>query len=302
MAGLKELRIRIESIKSTQKITSAMKMVAAARLRKAQGLIASSEPYARALHKDISLIWQDIQAKAEKGAVPLVLPPLLQPVENAKDYLLLVITSDRGLCGSFNSAVIKAVVSRIEELKKSGKNVKLYCLGKKGADVLKHRYGDMIAFVKTGIAKKGADYAEAEEITEELLQRFLNKEFDVCEMVVSHFKSAISRDIRVEPFLPLKKNEEMEEAENPVHGAFYEFEPEPENMFADILKLYAKSVFFRAIVNSQASEQGARMSSMDNATRNAKDMIAKLTLRYNRIRQTAITTELIEIIAGAEAI
>ena len=303
MAGLKELRTRIESIKSTQKITSAMKMVAAARLRKAQLLTDSSTAYSDSLAKILSRAAAAVNERRSRGE-NIAFSELLQAKANAQKYLLVVFTSDRGLCGSYNSNVAKVALQRIEELQKNGKDIKVMCIGRKGRDIIRRTHPDMISGVLEGIARKGADYMEASLLAEQLCKGYLNKEFDVCEVIYSRFYSAMNREIKTEQFLPfgLEKTQQETNGLYLVKGAEYDYEPSPEGLIDGLTDNYLKAAFFAYIINAQASEQGARMTSMDNATRNAKEMISKLTLKYNRLRQSSITTELIEIIAGAEAL
>ena len=306
MAGLKELRIRIDSIKSTQKITSAMKLVAAARLRRAQGLVDKSEFYSNNILSSAARLLYDMRLDEAEKNIRYVYPELMRGNGSDDNYLLLVMTSDRGLCGSYNSAVARTTASRIEELKSQGKNVSLICIGRKGRDLLKKKYGDLMLDSIENIAKKGAKYYEATDIAKVILDMYAKKQINVCEVVYSQFISAISRNVVAEQILPVKvesfEYNKVHTPTNVVHGAFYEYQPDKIALLTGILPLVFKSSLFQAIVQSQASEHGARMSSMDNATRNASDMISRLTLKYNRIRQTAITTELVEIIAGAEAI
>ncbi len=306
MAGLKELRIRIDSIKSTQKITSAMKLVAAARLRRAQGLVDKSAFYSNNLLSSAARLLYDMRFDEAEKNIRYVYPELMRGNGSDNNYLLLVLTSDRGLCGSYNSAVARVAAARIEELKAEGKKVSIVCIGRKGRDLLKKRYGDLMLDAIENIAKKGAKYYEATDIAKIILNMYATKQINVCEIVYSQFVSAISRNVVSEQILPVKienfEYNRVHEPTNVVNGAFYEYQPDKTALLSGILPLVFKSSLFQAIVQSQASEHGARMSSMDNATRNASDMISRLTLKYNRIRQTAITTELVEIIAGAEAI
>lgn len=304
MAGLKELRTRISSITSTQKITSAMKMVAAARLKRAQELLAHSKDYnnglltiAGRLYKELKTIERET---GEKGAYPLI----MRPKPNDKNYLLVVFASDRGLCGSYNAYVIKDTLRRIDELHAAGKKVKVLCIGKKIGDALKNRCPEVVLDVLTGIAAKGASYKEAEQIADILVKAYLTGGLDVCEVIYTYFNSAINREIRHRKLLPfgLDIDENDPRYDNSVGNAFYDYDAAKEKVFNDVVFMLAVSEIFQFLVNSQASEHGARMTSMDNATRNASDMISKLTLKYNRLRQSAITTELIEIIAGAEAL
>ena len=304
MAGLKELRTRIESIKSTQKITSAMKMVAAARLRKAQLLTDSSASYSANIAQILARADAEVKKRLAKGEEVSV-PAFMQVKEKTQKYLLVVFTSDRGLCGSYNANVAKVALQRIVELQNSGKDVQIMCIGRKGRDIIRRRYANLISSSIDGIARKGADYTEASIIAEQICTSYLNGEFDVCEVICSHFHSVMNREVKAEQFLPVSLANVTSNQANEltlVNGAEYDYEPDAAGIIAGLVTQYLKAKFFAYIINSQASEQGARMTSMDNATRNAKDMISKLTLKYNRMRQSSITTELIEIIAGAEAI
>ena len=303
MAGLKELRTRIETNKSTQKITSAMKMVAASSLRKAQGLIASSVPYRENILSPLENVVSEFRTLEQNGTF-VKWPRMIAGSENDRTYLLLVFTSDRGLCGNFNASVAKVAARRIEELQNAGKEVKVACIGRKGYSILKRRYAANIVRDIDGIAKKGARYDESAVIANYAYDDFMMRNIDVCEAVYSEFHSAINREIVVKQLLPLRFSERAEAGTEPVlvNGAAYEYEPYKMEVLGQSLPLLYKASVFEAIIHSQASEHGARMTSMDNATRNAKDMISRLTLKYNRMRQTNITTELIEIIAGAEAL
>ena len=303
MAGLKELRTRIETIKSTQKITSAMKMVAASSLRKAQGLSASSVPYRENILSPLENVVSEFRTLEQNGTF-VKWPRMIAGSENDLTYLLLVFTSDRGLCGNFNASVAKVAARRIEELQNAGKEVKVACIGRKGYSILKRRYAANIVRDIDGIAKKGARYDESAVIANYAYDDFMMRNIDVCEAVYSEFHSAINREIVVKQLLPLRFSERAEAGTEPVlvNGAAYEYEPYKMEVLGQSLPLLYKASVFEAIIHSQASEHGARMTSMDNATRNAKDMISRLTLKYNRMRQTNITTELIEIIAGAEAL
>lgn len=306
MAGLKELRTRIESIKSTEKITSAMKMVAAARLRRSQGLIDKCRFYNNNILASANRVLLELRQAEQKKNIRFVYPELMRGNGKSENYLLVVFTSDRGLCGSYNSNVAREAAKRIEALKEEGKNVKILCVGKKGRDILKRKYADLIVDTIEGIAKKGAKYYEAVDLGQRILDLYKQGEMDVCEVVVSRFRSAINREIVTEQVFPVVVEDfEYNRLHAPVNvykGAFYDYEPGLLEILDAMMPLIFRSSLFQAVVHSQASEHGARMTSMDNATRNAKDMISGLTLRYNRIRQTAITTELVEIIAGAEAL
>lgn len=302
MAGLKELRSRIEAIKSTEKITSAMKMVAASRLRRAQEVLAKSAAYRDNLYAAAGRAWQFEQRAAEESGRPAELPLICRQTGEDKKYLLVVLSSDRGLCGSYNTMIARTAAGRIEELKASDREVRVICLGARAYNALKYRYGSLISRHDESVVNKGVFYSEAETLAEEVLQMFSRKEIDVCEIVYSHFRSAMSRDTqsrRVLPLTPPMLGDLPDELHN---GAFYESEPDGRLLLEQLMPLVFKETVFDIMINSQASEQGARMTSMDNATRNAGDMISRLTLRYNRMRQAAITTELVEIIAGAEAV
>ena len=303
---MKELRTRIESIKSTQKITSAMKLVAASRLRRAQGLIDKSSFYNNNLVSSANRVYYELRQEEAAKGVSYIYPKLLRGTGKNKTCLLIVFTSDRGLCGGYNSNVAKAAAKRIEELTAEGTEVKILCVGKKGRDILKRKYAALIVKTLEGLGKKGAKYYEATDIAQLILEAYDKGEIDRCEVVVSYFISAITRQVKTGPILPVMIEEfeynKLNLPTNVVNGAFYDYEPDKMELLAGLLPLIFKASLFQAIVHSQASEHGARMTSMDNATRNAKDMISKLTLKYNRIRQTAITTELTEIISGAEAL
>jgi len=303
MAGLKELRNRIEAIKSTEKITSAMKMVAAARLRKAQDLLVKSEAYRSNLYTTLGRILYSKQRRAREQEQAVSLPLLCTPHQQEQNYLLVVLTSDRGLCGSYNAMIARTAVSRIEELLAAGKQVRLLCLGQRGYNALKRHYADLIIGHQVSAANKGVDYEEAVTLGNQLYSMFEKLEIDVCEMVYSRFVSAIRRENVSRRLLPLAIDGLSEKLPADMEGdAYFESEPDEDTLLQALLPMAFNEMIYDIMINSQASEQGARMTSMDNATRNAGDMISRLTLQYNRIRQTAITTELVEIIAGAEAI
>ncbi len=305
MAGLKELRTRIEAVKSTEKITSAMKMVAAARLRKAQILIDSSSGYKNTLQTAANRILADIRQEEIIKKTKISLPSMMTENHDAKKYLLLVFSSDKGLCGSYNSNINKFARKHIDELQKAGKDVRILCFGKKSYMFLKKHYPEQIIGNIDNIAKKGPDFAESSEIAQKILEICKNENADICEAVFAKFNSAISREIVAFQLFPIKIEESEPTSDKPINvfgDAYYGYEPNRNEFLERLLPMIFTANVFSLIVQSQASEHGARMSSMDNATRNAKDMISELTLRYNTIRQSAITTELIEIIAGAEAI
>ncbi len=302
MAGLKELRNRIEAIKSTQKITSAMKMVAASRLRRAQLALVKIEAYRECLYNTVSRILYTLRVQAKEQGKELEKKWLCAPKPQQQKYLLVILTSDRGLCGSYNSSIVRQATARIEELKASDKEVQIICLGYRGYNALKGRYGDMIIRYDESVVTDGVFYEEGVALADEISEMYMADKIDVCEIIYSRFISALNRDVVSEEVLPFDISV-IETGVNDMEGnAYYEAEPSTIDMLELTVPLAFKEHIYDIMINTQASEQGARMTSMDNATRNATDMISKLTLRYNRLRQTAITTELTEIIAGAEAI
>ncbi|MFI3241184.1 MAG: ATP synthase F1 subunit gamma [Alphaproteobacteria bacterium] len=302
MAGFKELRTRIESVKSTHKITSAMKLVAASRLRKAEGLLHKSEFYNHNLAANAYRLLHQMKT----DDVAYVYPELMTMRANPLNYLLLVFTSDRGLCGNFNQLVAKQAIARAEELLEQGKEVQIICAGKKGKDIIKRKHPSLIVDCIEDIAHKGVKYYEGVDLAERITKMFKNKEIDVCEVVATNFKSVMNRENYCHQVLPIKIEEfpynKVNEPMTIIRGAFYEYEPNKLELLTHMMPLLLRATMFQVIANSQACEHGARMTSMDNATNNAKDMMSGLTLKYNRLRQNAITTELIEIIAGAEAL
>ena len=309
MAGLKELRTRIEAIKSTQKITSAMKMVAASRLRRVQILVDKNQGYSENLRHSALRVMTEIENEEKTKGVKYIRPLMLRQTVNPKRYKLCVMSSDRGLCGAYNSNISKKATHRIRELLKKGKEVSVVCIGKKAYDTLHRNFADSDIVIKlAGERLKSLSYPEQAKAMEfEILNQFKNKEFDVCEFVFARFSSAISRTFVCEQVCPMDLNtEHLNEDElkmvNRSGNAFYEYLPDKLTVLENIVPILFEDDIFKIIVNSAASEHGARMTSMDSATRNAKNMISELTLKYNSLRQSAITTELIEIIAGAEAI
>lgn len=306
MAGLKELRNRLESIKSTQKITSAMKLVAASRLRRAQVMLDRSHGYAEQIKMSVRRVLAAIKEEEAEKYIRYILPALLQQKPEAKNYLLFVFSSDRGLCGSYNQNVGKTAIRRIKELLNQGKNVQAICYGKKGYDIVRKKYAGQIIAHYPAVAAKHLNYAEAIEMAKDIRDSVESGKCDICEVVYSQFRSAISRDIVAEQIYPLSSDitllTEDDKALTHIGNAYYDYSPNKLDFLEDLLPKLVMSTLFSAMVHSQASEQGARMAAMDNATRNAKEMISNLTLKYNSIRQSAITTELTEIISGAEAI
>lgn len=304
MAGLKELRTRIGSIKSTQKITSAMKMVAAARLRRSQDLLVKSKTYNDGVLTIAGRIYKKIKMESETKNIIPIYPSIMRQKLNQEKYLLVVFSSDRGLCGSYNAYMLRETLRKIKELQAENKEVKVLCIGKKIGDALKRRCPNIVLDTLIGVGSKADNYREAQDIAEMLFAGYEKGEFDVCEVIYTYFHSAINREVKCKCFLPFELDIDFDDPkyDEKVGNAFYGYDEAKEKVFADILSMVAVSKMFQIMLNAQTSEQGARMTSMDNATRNAKDMIDKLTLKYNRLRQGAITTELIEIIAGAEAL
>ena len=306
MAALKELRNRLESIKSTQKITSAMKMVAASKLRKAETMLERNRPYSEALTVSLKRTLAAIRAEEAEKKITYLPPALLRQKLNAQKFLLLVFSSDRGLCGSYNHNIAKTAAARIRELTAEGKDVNVVCYGKKAFNILKKQYANIITENFAGAGAQDLSYTEALEVKGKISSLMQENDYDVCEIVYSRFHSALSREIKARQIYPIAP-ETVELTEDDynllrVDNAYYDYYPDKITLLEKLLPLWAENSVFAAILNSQASEQGARMASMDNATRNASDIISNLTLKYNSIRQSAITTELTEIISGAEAL
>ena len=299
MPNLKDLRVRIDSVKSTQKITSAMKMVAAAKLRRAQEQAEAARPFSDRMDRMMSSLSDGV---SEVGSGPELL------VGNGKSdtHLILVMSSDRGLCGGFNTNIVRAVVRRIERLLSEDKKVKLLCVGRKARDVLRRRYGDHILASFEDVGRRNLSYNDALKIGEKVLDLFDQGEFDVCTVVYNKFQSAISQTVTAQQLIPYgksdKDNELEEDTGSNTSGSVYEFEPDENEILVELLPKNISVQIFRGLLESGASEHGARMTAMDNATRNAGEMIDGLTLTYNRTRQAVITSELIEIISGAEAL
>ena len=297
MASLKDLRVRIGTVRNTRKITSAMKMVAGAKLRRAQEAAEAARPYAERMGRMLGSLAASFKGQA--GASPLM-------VGNGKDkvHLLVVATSDRGLCGSFNTALVRRARVLARRLTGEGKTVKFLIIGRKGRDQLRRDYGGAILETISDVGKRQVRFSEADMVAEKIAKLFREGAFDVCTLLYNRFKSAISiipTEQQLVPFAaPSTGAAEPSPAEVP--RVSYEYEPDETEILAALLPRNLSIQLFRALLESNASEHGARMTAMDNATRNASDMIGKLTLVYNRTRQAQITKELIEIISGAEAI
>lgn len=294
MASLKELKDRIASVQSTQKITKAMQMVAAAKLRRAQEAAEASRPYAERMNKVIANLATGIAG--QDGA-----PLLLAGNGNNQTHLLIVATAERGLCGGFNSSIARLAREHALKLQADGKTVKILCIGKKGRDALKRHCGNLIIDTVDLSAERSVRFANAADVGNRVLAMFAAGEFDICTLFFSRFHSVIAQEPTATQLIPVEIN--AAEGENTgLAGAAYEYEPDETEILADLLPRNVSVQIFSALLENAASEQGARMSAMDNATRNAGEMIEKLTLTYNRTRQAVITKELIEIISGAEAL
>ena len=289
MASLKELKDRIKSVKSTQKITKAKQMVAAAKLRKAQAAAEAARPYATRL----ASVMGSLASKVNGDSAPL----LLRGTGSNQKHLLVVVNTDKGLCGGLNSNIVKEAKLQARKLLAEGKDVSFYLVGKKGRAPLKREYPERIGHHFDTSAVRHIGFEQADEIAADLVEKFENGEFDIAHLVFPTFKSALAQDPTTVQLLPVPSPETVEESD-----AAVEYEPDEEEILEDLLPRYVKTQLFGALLEREASEQGASMTAMDNATRNAGDLIDKLTIQYNRSRQAAITTELIEIIAGAEAL
>ena len=291
MASLDDLKKRIASVKSTQKITKAMKMVAAAKLRRAQESAERGRPYSEKMNNIILNLSSGISDKENA-------PKLLSGSGNDKVHLCVVMTSDRGLCGGFNSNIIKKAKNYFAKLSKEGKDLKIVTVGSKGNDQLKRVYGDKIIAHISFKESKNANYFDAEKVGKMVMESFEKEEFDVCTIFYNLFKNVVTQIPQEQQIIPLKTSEVEENSSEDN----YEFEPDEDEILSNLLPKNISTQIFKAMLENSASEQGSRMSAMDNATRNAGEMVDKLTIEYNRSRQAAITKELIEIISGAESL
>ena len=296
MPSLKSFKLRINSVKATRKITSAMKMVAAAKLRRAQDAAEASRAYAERMARMVAGVAADQQGGA--GA-----PRLLAGTGEDRVHLLIPCTADRGLCGVFNSSVVRETRRMAGELRAAGKTVKVLFVGRKGRDVLRREFASGIAGEFVGIGRKGVQYAEAVPVAEKLVALFDAGEFDVATLIFNRFKSAMTQVITRQQVVPLPAAARAgDDAKRGAPRPVPIFEPDEADILAELLPRNLAVQTFQAMLESSASEHGARMTAMDNATRNAGDMLDGLTLKYNRQRQAGITKELIEIISGAEAL
>jgi len=292
MASLDDLKKRISSVKSTQKITKAMKMVAAAKLRRAQESAEKGRPYSKKMNNIILNLSGGITDKENA-------PKLLVGSGETKIHLCIVLTSDRGLCGGFNSNIIKKSKSYFQKILNEGKTLKIITVGSKGYDQLKRTYKENIIERISFKESKNTNYFDADKVGKIIIDKFEKKEFDVCTIFYNQFKNVITQIPQEQQIIPLKNTETKEEG-SPEDN--YEFEPDEDEILSNLLPKNISTQIFKAMLENSASEQGSRMSAMDNATRNAGEMVDKLTIQYNRSRQAAITKELIEIISGAESL
>ncbi|WP_300071709.1 F0F1 ATP synthase subunit gamma [uncultured Ruegeria sp.] len=291
MPNLKDLKNRIESVKSTRKITKAMQMVAAAKLRRAQESAEASRPYAARFNAVMAGLAASVGGSDSA-------PKLLRGTGSDDVHLLVVMTAERGLCGGFNSNIAKLARAKAHELQAKGKTVKILTVGKKGRDAIKREYGDLFVGHVDLSEVKRLGYTNAQDIAKDVLSRFDGGEFDVAAIFYSKFVNVVTQIPTAQQIIPAS----FEDIEGDDSGAVFDYEPSEEAILADLLPKGVATAIFSGLLENGASEQGARMSAMDNATRNAGEMIDKLTIQFNRSRQAVITNELIEIISGAEAL
>jgi F-type H+-transporting ATPase subunit gamma len=299
MASLKDLKNRIISVESTRKITAAMKMISVSKLKRAEVAAQEGRPYAQRMQRMLADLITSLPSLD-------VAPPLLAGSGKDETYLLVVVTSDRGLAGGFNASIAREARRRIVELKARGKNVKILCIGRKGRDSLRRDHRSLIIDSMENVTRTGAQFGSARDIARRLRNMFESNEFDVCLIIYNHFKSAIAQEVTVQQVIPFPASAVEGGAERAnakdLSSGTYELEPSEDALLSALLPANVSVQVFGSLLESYASEQGARMTAMDNATRNAGEMIDRLTLTYNRTRQAAITTELVEIISGAEAL
>ena len=292
MPTLDDLKKRIKSVKSTQKITKAMKMVAAAKLRKAQENAEKGRPYSKKMQNIVLNLTKSIND-------PENAPKLMVGTGLDKVYLCVVLTADRGLCGGFNSNICRLAKNHFKKIISEGKELKVITVGSKGLDQIKRKYGKYIIKNISFKEKKIISFNEAEIVGKEIIDLFNKKEFDKCLLFYSNFKNVITQIPQVQQIIPIEKVETNNKEDEEI---FYEFEPDEDEILEDLLPKNISTQIFKAFLENSASEQGSRMTAMDNATRNAGDLVDKLTINYNRSRQASITKELIEIISGAESL
>jgi len=294
MPSLKTYRLRIRSVQSTQKITKAMKMVAAAKLRRAQEQATAARPYAQAMDKILASLGASFQG-ATGG------PRLLAGTGSDQVHLVIVATGDRGLCGGFNSTIVREARRQIRALLNEGKTVKIFCVGRKGRDQLRRDFGSLIVETITDLGRPRLSFGDAQKVAARVMEMYDAGEFDVAKVIFNQFKSAMTQIVTVQQLIP-PPMPEASAAPAAAGGAVYEFEPDEGEILADLLPRNLTVQIFRVLLENAASFYGSQMTAMDNASRNAGDVIKKLTLQMNRSRQASITKELIEIISGAEAI
>ncbi|WP_029013792.1 F0F1 ATP synthase subunit gamma [Niveispirillum irakense] len=295
MPSLKDIRNRITSVKSTQKITSALKMVAASKLRRAQEQAEAGRPYAERMGRMLASLAANVAGSLEA-------PRLMVGTGEDKVHLLVVMTADRGLAGGFNSSIVRATKRTIQSLQAQGKTVKLLCVGRKGRDLLRREFPSLIVASFEDVGKKRLSFADADMVTNKLLELFDTGAFDVATIVYNKFKSAMTQEVTLQQVIPFAAPEVSNDAGEVAGRSVYEFEPTEEAILTDLLPRNLAIQVYSALLESAASFFGAQMTAMDSATRNAGEMIKKYTLIYNRTRQASITKELIEIISGAEAV
>ena len=294
MPSLDDLKKRIKSVKSTQKITKAMKMVAAAKLRKAQENAEKGRPYSKKMQNIILNLTKSISD-------PENAPKLLVGTGKDQVYLCVVLTSDRGLCGGFNSNICKLAKTNFKKLLSEGKEIKIITVGSKGLDQIKREYGKYVIKKLSFKDKKQISFNEAEIVGKEIIELFNKNEFDKCIIFYNNFKNVITQIPQAQQIIPAEKIESNDK-DKTEEKLSYEFEPDEDEILEDLLPKNISTQVFKALLENAASEQGSRMTAMDNATRNAGDLVDKLTINYNRSRQASITKELIEIISGAESL
>ena len=292
MPSLKSFRLRIRSVQSTQKITKAMKMVAAAKLRRAQEQAMAARPYAQAMDKVLAALGQSFRGTG---------PKLLAGTGSDKVQLLIVATADRGLCGAFNSSIVREARRVIRQMLAEGKAVKVLCIGRKARDQLRRDFGALIIDTITDLGRPRLSFGDAQKVSAKVMQLFDAGEFDVATVIFNQFKSAMTQIVTVQQLIP-PPPPAQDSAPATTGGAIYEFEPDEAEILADLLPRNLTVQIFRALLENAASFYGSQMTAMDNASRNAGEVIKKLTLQMNRSRQASITKELIEIISGAEAV
>jgi len=294
MSNLKDLKNRIKSVKSTQKITSAMKMVAAAKLRRAQDNAEQARPYSSRMSSMIA----SLAAKTDSTSGPT----LLVGTGREAQHLVVVVSADRGLCGGFNGSIIRATRREIDRVRREGKTIRLLMVGRKAADALRREFSDLFVDRLEGIQGTSVSFSDADRISQQIQSMIEDSSIDTCSIVYNKFVSAISQEVTFTSLVPAEVEEVAEDDVAQGAVAPNEYEPDEASVLADLLPRALTTKIYAALLESSASELAARMTAMDNATRNAGDLIDRLTMEYNRSRQAAITTELIEIISGAEAL